>query len=361
MSTGFSPERIERALQRSRAFWKNESTEPIVSLYHQPDYRQLANEEAMVARAAACIQADGAGEAEDILPCFLPDFGTVSTAAMWGGEIIPAAGERCIHIHPVVQTLDDLGCLAPCAFEQSDFQRGLDLHRRVCDRLETDDVFVRVPDFQGPMNTLALMMEQTDLLCALYEAPDLVKAALDHITDTLITTVQRFIDLAGRDRVIGMIWPYITLPAELGVAITQDYMPLLSPDLYAEFELPRLKRIADHFGGVFIHCCGQYAHHLPALRRADFHIWGLESAYPATRVTDIHASFGNDIGYVVGVAPDGAAEFPTVIDYARHLASTPCAAARFWFASCHEWCDGEALKQVVQAGFGARETTPAPC
>ena len=64
--------------------------------------------------------------------------------------------------------------------------------------------------------------------------------------------------------------PYVSLPAELGVCLTQDYMPLLGPEIYRVFELPRLKRIAEAFGGVYIHCCGEYARHLPALRDAGF-------------------------------------------------------------------------------------------
>ncbi|MCX7935019.1 MAG: hypothetical protein N3A66_07145, partial [Planctomycetota bacterium] len=101
-------------------------------------------------------------------------------------------------------------------------------------------------------------------------------------------------------------------------------------------------------------CCGVYRQHLRALRQAGFKIWGLESAYPQMPVWEVHAVFGDDIAYLVGVSPDGQAEFPTIIDYARRIAETPAAQARFWFCACHTWVDGAALKKIVNDRFGKR-------
>ena len=353
-STMFTSGRIQEAMSKARSFWLGESSEPMVSVYTQPTYRQNPDPDVLVEEACRCIRADAASGREEILPCFWPDFGTVSTAAMWGGEIIPPEGNRCIHIHPVAKSIADLASLQAGPFEQSDFQRGLDLYQRVCERMETDAIFIRTPDFQGPMNTLALLVDQTDLLCALYEEPDLIHSMLDRVTDVLIATIQRFCREAGPANVIGNIWPYVTLPADMGICITQDYMPLLGPEFYAEFEIPRLKRIADAFGGVFIHCCGEYARHLPALKNGGFKIWGLEAAYPQTPVWEIHEVFGDEIAYLVGVSPDGEAVFPTIVDYAREIASRPCASARFWFAAAPDSCDTAALRSIVKAGFGFR-------
>lgn len=352
MGTGFTQERVALALARARGFWLGETRAPRISLYHSPSYRQAADEETLIAGAVECIRKDGASGEPDILPCFWPDFGTISTARMWGGKVIPPPPNGFIHIQPVAETVADLERLRPCAFEESDFQRAVRLYRRVCERLETHEVFVRIPDFQGPMNTLALMMNQTELMCAMFEAPEAVHAMLDRVTDNLIATIRRFLAEVSQDRVIGMIWPYVTLPADMGVALTQDYMPLLSPDLYAEFELPRLRRIAGAFGGVYIHCCGVYRQHLRLLRNGGFRIWGLELAYPQMTPMEAYDVFGDSVAYLVGVSPDGAARFPTMLDYARFLSTQECARARFWFAACHDWVDGAELRRVVEAGFG---------
>ncbi len=347
----FSQERIDRALRKFVDFWEGKSSEPIVSVYNVPSYRQEQDADRMVEMAVECIRKDAAGGEEEILPCFWPDFGTVSTAAIWGGKIIPPPPGGCIHIEPVAHSPADLAKLRPSPFERTDFQRGIDIYRRV-QKAYGGTLFTRTPDFQGPMNTLALIMDQTELMCAFYEAPQAIHAALDHITDILIEFVGRYVRTIGPGLVVGNSWPYLSLPATMGISITQDYMPLMGPDVYAEFEIPRLKRIADKFGGVWIHCCGVYRQHLQVLRNSGFKIRGLELAYPQMGPQEVYDVFGDDIAYLVGVSPDGEREFPSIAAYARHLSEQPCAKGRFWFASCHEWVDADELRNVVKNGFG---------
>ncbi len=347
----FTQKRIDKALQRTSDFWNARSSEPMVTVYNMPSYRQEQDPDRMVSMALECIRKDAAGGAEEILPCFWPDFGTVSTAAIWGGKIIPAPPGGCIHIEPFANTVADLAKLKPAPFEKTDYQRAIDLYRRVAKQYG-GTLFTRTPDFQGPMNTLSLVMDQTEMMCAFYEKPEAIHAALDHITDILIEYVKRYIETIGREFVVGNIWPFVSLPATMGVAITQDYMPLLGPEAYAEFEIPRLKRIADAFGGVWIHCCGVYEQHLKTLSNGNFKIWGLELAYPQMKPQDVYDIFGNDIAYLVGVSPDGEHEFPNIVSYAKHLSKQPCSKGRFWFASCNEWVDARELREVVKSGFG---------
>ena len=350
----FSDERTETALAKFRAFWRGESSEPMVSIYTVPAYRQETDPDRMVAAAVECIRKDAERNELETVPCFWPDFGTISTARMWGGKIMPARDSGSIHIEPIARNVDDLANLRHGTFEESDFQKAIDLHRRVCERLGTGRVFVRTPDIQGPMNTLSLMMEQTELMCAMYEHPEAVHRALDLVTDLLIASIHRFMDAVGPENVAGNIWPYLTLQGNMGVAVTQDYMPLLGPEHYAEFELPRLKRIADAFGGVWIHCCGVYRQHLPALRNADFKIHGLELAYPQMTPMEVYDVFGDEIAYLVGVSPDGLKDFPTLVSYAQFLSKQTCAKARFWFCTCWDIEDAEALRRIVKGGFGKR-------
>jgi hypothetical protein len=350
--TGFGKDRIDRALRRFRAFLNGESREPILSVYHNPVYRQEADPETMVAKACEVIRADGASGEPDILPTFIPDFGTISTAALYGGRRIPARHGGNIHIEPIARRLQDLERITPCPFEESDYQRAIDLYRKVCERLGTDNVFVRTPDFQGPMNTLGLLMDQTALICGLYDDPDMLRSVLSRITDTLIAYNQRFLDAVGADKVVGNIWPYTVLPGGMGIALTQDFMPLLNTELYAQFELPLLKRIADHFGGVWIHCCGVFAHHLRTLRDGGFKIWGIELHYPETPPKDVFEVFGHDIAYLPYVTPRGQREFPTLAAFYRSLSGQDLTEGRFWICACHEWCDVSELRRAVQETFG---------
>ncbi len=347
--TGFTQSRIDFALEEFRAFLDGRRRTPLVTVHAPPDYRQETDAETMVAKACAQIQADGRSAEPFVLPTFWADFGTISTAALWGGRKIPAQDGGGVHIEPAVANLDQLATLTVRqSFEESDFQRGIDLYRRICERLETDQIYVRQPDFQGPMNTLALVLDQTELMCGMFEDPEGIGQALDQVTDTLLAYVGRFRAEIGPAKVIGSIWPYNVLPDGNGISITQDYMPLLGPEQYQQFELPRLKRLADAFGGVFIHCCGSYAQHLPALAGTDFKIWGLETHHPFTKVWDVQTVFGDRLFYTPYVNETARAEFPSLCEFVEHLASRPDSRAeRYWFCLCDGWCDTARLRQII--------------
>ena len=348
----FTPDRINQTLEVFRAFLRGERRAPVLTAHSALTYRQETDPDVIVAKACEQIRADAASGEPHVLPTFWPDFGTISTAKLWGGTIVPAASGGGIHIEPIAATLDAVGKLTVRqSFAESDYRQAVTLYRRVCEQLGTEQVFIRTPDFQGPLNTLALLMDQTELMCGLYEEPELIAQTLDHVTDTLIAYVRQFRQEVGAAKVIGNIWPYVSLPDGQGVGITQDYMPLLSPDLYEKFELPRLKRIADAFGGVYIHCCGEYARHLPALARADFKIWGIEVHHPCTKLWDVYAALGDRVVYTPYIAPTGLAEFPTLAAFCRELAKRECAQARYWFGVCPEWGDMAELRQAI-AGLG---------
>ena len=68
-------------------------------------------------------------------------------------------------------------------------------------------------------------------------------------------------------RVCGNIWPSTFLPCDLGLSFTQDLMPLLSVEVYEEFGIPCLERLGAEFGGLHLHCCGDWGRHAPALAR----------------------------------------------------------------------------------------------
>ncbi len=337
---------MKTALDNIRDFL-NGKTPHLLSVHHDPGYyRQCPDNTLYVERACEVIRKDMAAPASDnVLPSFYPDYGTISTAAVYGGKRIPARDGGGIHIEPVARTAEDFLKLKPLPFEQTDFQRALDMYGEVCARLGTNDVYLRTPDLQGPLNTLGLMIaNQTELMMAMFDQPDVIHEAVRNVTDMLINYVTRFRAAVGPEKVIGHIWPYIALVDGKGIAITQDYMPLLGPEQYAEFELPYLKEIGDTFGGVFIHCCGVYGQHLHNLATSGMEIIGLECFNAHTSVEELYAAFGQRIAIQCG---GGTHAFPTLPQYLRSLKGTPCAKARFWLNPWHESGEAGELRRAL--------------
>lgn len=349
MSTGI-PQHT-RTLESIGRFWRGERTGAVCSFVTWPDYDQMliqegADLDAIADRAVACLRADAAFGEPFVLPTVRAGFGSISMARLFGGKVIPPRDGGGISIEPVARRADELAGLRPCAFEESDFQRAVNLYRRVCERLGTDEVFLRGPDFQGPMNTLAMVMDQEELLVGLYTEPEAIHAALDLITTTLIAYHQRFRRELGGGKVVGSTWPHTFLPEALGAALTQDMMPLLGPDAYRKFEVPCLRRIAEAFGGVQIHCCGKYAQHLPALKDSGVTIRGLEFHHPFTPFAEIHGIFGDSIVYIPYVSGD-CKDFADYPSFAADLVRQGTPETRFWFAQVTGWCDPAALRQAI--------------
>lgn len=340
--------RVRNTLDRIMAFIAGDTPGPLLSVWAEPDYRQQPNQTKMLDAAEACIRRDIADALPNVVPTFIPDFGTVSMPAMWGGTVAPAANGGGIFIEPIIHSADELRHLpAPCSFEQSDFARGLRGHGELCRRLNSEHVYLRTPDLQGPMNTLAMLMDQEALMLALFDEPQSVHAALDQITDALIDCLSRYRSAVGAERVVGNVWPWVILPGGAGVGITQDYMPLLGADQYAEFELPRLKRIADSFGGVFIHCCGEYARHLPALASADFRILGIEMHHPCTQLPEVYGALGPQPVYTPYTAPTAGRQFASYVEYLRSLVDQP-AWRRCWICVGRGWMPPHQLRQLTE-------------
>lgn len=332
-------------------FWNGACVGSRCHIVVSPDYRQLfdyakPNLEALADAAVEYIRADIESGDELVLPTIYCDFGTISTARLYGGKIIPPPEGGMVHIEPLVSSPGKLNSLQACSFEESDFQLAVDLYRMVCEKMGTDEIFMRTPDFQGPLNTLAMVMDQQELLMAMYTDPEDIHNALESITTTLIEYHQRLRREIGGGKVIGNIWPYVFIPENIAVSLTQDMMPLLSPELYRDFEIPQLKRISDAFGGVVIHCCGRYIQHLQVLKESEVNILGLEFHHPFTPFSEVYAVFGDSIVYIPYLFSE-CKDFPDYIAFAEDLLKQGTKETRFLFAQTDACVDEKKLRQLL--------------
>jgi hypothetical protein len=117
---------------------------------------------------------------------------------------------------------------------------------------------------------------------------------------------------------IGNIWPYTFFPAETGVALTEDLMPLMSAELYKEFGIPYLKKIQEALGGLHIHCCGDWGRHAENLWESGLDIKAVEFHYPATKIGEL-ACLADETVFISYILLDRQDEFQSVTEYYRYL------------------------------------------
>jgi len=265
------------------------------------------------------------------LPWIRPVFNAMSTPGYWGGKLIiePITGAH--HLAPAVANLDEALRLEPLPFDHPDMDaaRALRLYRQACEHLQTDKLWLRTPDFQGPLNTAGEVVQQEEFLIAMHTEPDKVHAFLDRVCDHLIAYVQYLIRETD-GRICGNVWPYSFVPPQFGVSLTEDLMPLLSESMYGQFAIPVLRKINRALGPLHIHCCGQWAQHVQTFVDSDLQIAAVEYHHPYTTFEQI-APLGEQavlIPYIDRLDDSG---FTCAADYYRHLLDHTDARYRFWF------------------------------
>jgi len=224
----------------------------------------LTNPASMVEYQARGYERHLAEVGDDLVPYFMPWFGTGVLASAFGCEIrLPAAPD------------DDPAVAGPCLHSPADVARLKmpDPYRdgwmpRVLAAIDYarahSDLPVGLTDMQGPLDTAGQMCGQQQLYLWMYEEPAAVHALFEVITAAFIEWVKVQKKHIGEplDRSNGLQG---VGASPIGVFEADDDMVMIGPRLYREFVVPHLSRIFDAFGGGSIHFCGPGYHHLEGI------------------------------------------------------------------------------------------------
>lgn len=121
---------------------------------------------------------------------------------------------------------------------------------------ETADprVSIRVMDFQSPFTTCEQLLGSDLFFTIPYDDPRRLHALMDVVTDFSIEFFRAQMAAAGENCCPG-IWPTFWFPRCAGIQMADDNMVNVSPEIYDEFVVPYNNRIAEAFGGLFLHSC----------------------------------------------------------------------------------------------------------
>ena len=285
------------------------------------------------------------------VPAFFADFGTISTAKYWGGNArFDSTGDH-IFIDPVVTSCRDALGIKPRPADAPDLDAALalGLYRAVCRELDTQDLWLRMPDLQGPMNTAGMIVNQEDFFVEMYTDPDPVHKLLDRVTSFTIDYV-RYIHEESAGRTCGYVWPYTLFPCDIGLALTEDLMPLLSPEHYKEFGVPCLERLSSEFGSLQVHCCGEWGRHVDSLAEADINLLAAEFHYPFTKIEELEPLADSTV-FVPYISLDKQSDFASNTEYYEYLLKDTGEDHRYWFAFHED--SSEACEFAAEHGFSA--------
>lgn len=283
----FPPAELAKRRERWDRFWRGDASCLTIICPHTYEYPYQNILDRDRARAAFFAHLEAQSRVgEDYLPAFNCIIGTCALASAFGGEYRQEEN-GLFWIKPIIEKPEDvyrIACPSPLGGLVG---KAVDIYHHVLDGIN-GYIPPRVPDMQGPLNTASMLWRQEDFILAMYDHPAEVHHLLSVVTDYMISVYRHFLDTYKDTRAVS--WPFIYMPHELGVGMTEDLTGLLSPDLYREFGLPYVNRVSRAFGGIYIHCCGRFKAHWPVYKDIE-NLRGLDTMHPYTHPAEVTEAF----------------------------------------------------------------------
>lgn len=265
----FTPEKVQRRKEWLRRFW--DPSQPIerhaVRRVRSSRNPQVLDGYEQRLREFIAYTLDHDNVDDDHVPTWETYVGATQQASAFGCKIV-RFGEDQPWALPVVEDYDPEAVMALELPPEDAGQLGesLDLTRRFEEDFE--GLYpVRIADMQGPGDIAGQVWKDEHFFRSLIEHPEAAHHLISLATELLIRFARA--QRAACTELTGCHCPHVWMPPESGVGLSEDYAPVLSPEQYEEFSLPYVNRISRELGGVFIHCCGDFAHQLDNFERIE--------------------------------------------------------------------------------------------
>lgn len=225
---------------------------------------------------------------DDRIPTLRVELGTGQVAAAFGCEIaVPTNSMPAVKSH-VIKNIKDVYELKKPSLDAGMYGKLKEFTRVFLENMPYG-VQIQPPDLQSPFNC-AHLIRGNDILLDFYDDPEALGYLLDLITDYMIDLVPYLKNMIHSSNEwfldYGALW-------KGGARISNCTMHLISPAMYAEFVLPRDRRLFAEIGGGRIHYCGSYKEvidefvKIPSLTGLDFNsglpaseLWNLAERVP---------------------------------------------------------------------------------
>ncbi len=198
----------------------------------------------------------------DFVPFLDPFEGVTKIAEAFGCRVvIPENGDPAVAA-PIIKKAEDVYSLKKPDPDNPVFLDVFDTIRTWQD-LTGSIIPIGTTDPQSPLNVADLLWETNDFFISLYTHKKEVHYLLDMITEVFIDFYSRQLEIIDNRACPVHAFPLVS-PND-GIAVSDDEMALLSPELYEEYGVPCNSRIGEHFGGIYLHSCGRYGDFLDAV------------------------------------------------------------------------------------------------
>lgn len=113
-----------------------------------------------------------------------------------------------------------------------------------------------ITDHQSPYGVATKLLENEELMLAMYDEPELVHQLMAYATQAISDTVELISGWIGKENLV--LNPTISVPEEGGIILWDDYVSVISPAMHEEFCRPYNARLYQQYGRGHLHTCGPY-------------------------------------------------------------------------------------------------------
>jgi hypothetical protein len=173
-------------------------------------------------------------------------------------------GDNAPQVHPIYRRTEEVAEIKkPDIFASKPMKEVLE-RIRWYKNVTGNQLPICLTDTQSPNDTASLILETNEFLLASSYDHRSVAQFLDTITDVIIEFTEIQMEMIG-DNLSPPGHNMLCCPEWSGISVCDDNIIMYSPDTYRVASLPYNSRIAEHFGGIAIHSCGNFAHNTTTL------------------------------------------------------------------------------------------------
>ncbi|MBQ3079004.1 MAG: hypothetical protein IJC48_03235 [Clostridia bacterium] len=142
--------------------------------------------------------------------------------------------------------------------ESEEFKRGLEQMRFMKEMLKGTGVSLYPMDLQGPIDMAHLFLGD-EFFYQVYDDPDIIHKALELSCACAVYAMEKNFEIIEPGAFV-CHYNDLVLPKETPIKISEDTSTLLSKAHLFEYMKPYTEKLLAHFGGGYIHYCGDNKH-----------------------------------------------------------------------------------------------------
>ena len=187
----------------------------------------------------------------DFVPCLYPiQFRMIHPIpSLFGCPMSIVADD--VRVVPIIEDIEQVWGLSVPPLDRGVLPKVIEHLEYYC-KNAPPELPIAPPSEQSPF-VIAYQLRGDDIFLDLYDHPEEVRQLLGLITETFIRVERLYKEVLKERNGYRVSFQYMFVP---GLRIAADSDVMLSSEFIEEFEMPCLQRIAEQFGPLAVHYCG---------------------------------------------------------------------------------------------------------